>query len=43
MWGGNPEAPGERYSTVMCATMRRDDDPAEIDVSERDDWRPATG
>jgi hypothetical protein len=40
VWTGNPEAPGERYSTILCATMRREDAPVEIDPEERHDWAP---
>ena len=38
VWTGNPEAPAERYSMIVCATMRRDDAPSEINSDERQDW-----
>ena len=37
-WSGDPEAPHETYSTIVCGTFRREIAPPVLEADERQDW-----
>ena len=37
-WSGNPEAPHEMYSTILCGTFRKENASSVMEPDERRDW-----